>query len=209
MESNFSLILAVLQFNQHDSVLSKIELGWVGHGPVSRLTTNCTALVNICCEDTEDFLNQLVKVENKLNNRQLTYVSSDPNENESITPNHLLFGQRGHVSSPEVFSSKDEISRKQWSIAQYYIDAFWNRWLQEYIPTLQTRSKWTKQSTNFKIDDIVKITGENLKRGEWPLSPTIAFHPGEDELVRVVTVRTQNKDFKRLVTKIAAVSLSN
>jgi hypothetical protein len=29
-----------------------------------------------------------------------------------------------------------------------------------------TRSKWTKQSTNFRMCDIVKITGENLRRGE-------------------------------------------
>jgi hypothetical protein len=39
---------------QHDPVLSNTELEWVAHRPVSRLTTTCTALVNICCEDTED-----------------------------------------------------------------------------------------------------------------------------------------------------------
>jgi hypothetical protein len=106
-------------------------------------------------------------------------------------------------------TTKDEMCRKQWRIAQHYTDAFWSRWLKEYLPTLQTRSKWTKKSTNFKIGDIVKITSENLRRGEWPLGRIIAVHPGEDEVVRVVTVKTQYGDFKRPVTKIAAVSLSN
>jgi hypothetical protein len=58
--------------------ISKTELEQVGYEPVSRLTTNCTALVNICCEDTEDYSHQLVKVENLLNNnnRPLTFLSS-------------------------------------------------------------------------------------------------------------------------------------
>jgi hypothetical protein len=128
--------------------------------------------------------------------------------NKSITPNHLLIGSIGHVSSG-VFSSKDEMCRKQSRITQYYIDAFWSRWLMEYIPTLQMRSKLTKQSANFKIGDIVKITGENLCRGEFSLGLIIAFHPGEDEVVRVVTVKTQYGDFKRPVTIIDALSLSN
>jgi hypothetical protein len=72
-------------------------------------------LVNICCEDTEDFSHQLVKVKNILR-----LHTSDPNDNESITPNHLLLlGPRGHVFSPVVFSSKDEICRKQYNKQQY------------------------------------------------------------------------------------------
>jgi hypothetical protein len=121
----------------------------------------------------------------------------------------LLLGPRGHASSPGVFSSKNEMCRKQWRIVQHYIDAFWNRWLKEYVPTLQTRSKWTKQSTNFKIGGIVKITDENLRSGELPLGLIIAFHPGEDEVVRVVTMETQSGEFITTCPKIAAVSLSN
>jgi hypothetical protein len=101
-QDNCSLILAK-EIIQQNHVLSKTELGWVAHGPVSKLTTNCTALVNICSEDTEDDSHQLVKVENLLN----IYLSSDPNDNESITPNHLLLGSIGHVSSPgECFHKK-------------------------------------------------------------------------------------------------------
>jgi hypothetical protein len=119
----------VIQSDEDDSVLSKTELGWVAHGAVSK--TTCKALVNICCEETEDYSHQLVNLENSL--ILITYVSSDPNENHSLTPNHLLLSSR-----------RQDMCRKQWRIAQCYTNAFWSRWLKEYIPTLQMRSKWTK-----------------------------------------------------------------
>jgi hypothetical protein len=83
----------------------------------------------------------LVEVENLLNCRPLTYVSSDSNDNESITPNHLLLGSRGHVCG--VFSSKDEMCRTQWRIAQHYTDAFLESMAQRI---------YTSTANEFKMD---------------------------------------------------------
>jgi hypothetical protein len=164
--------------------------------------------VNICCEDTEDYSHQLVKEENLLNNRLLTYVSSDPNDNESITPNHLLLGPREHVSSPlECFHKKmrcAETMAHSTTLIVFGVDG--SRNIYQHCKRGQNGLRNQRIS---KLDDIVKITSENLRRGEWPLGRLIAVHPGEDEVIRVVTVKTQYGDFKRPVTKIAAVSLSN
>lgn len=43
---------------------------------------------------------------------------------------------------------------------------------------------------------------DNTPPLHWPLGHVIDLHPGTDNLVRVVTVRTKSGDFKRAVTKL-------
>jgi hypothetical protein len=38
---------------------------------------------------------------------------------------------------PGLFSSQDEMFRKQWRTVQHWKNEFWGRWLKEYLPTLQ------------------------------------------------------------------------
>jgi hypothetical protein len=77
----------------------------------------------------------LVKVEFLVNSRPLTYVSSDPNDPESITPNHILLGPRNlfilfiylferqqrnlNLLPPGRFHVDDEFLRHQWRISQH------------------------------------------------------------------------------------------
>jgi hypothetical protein len=61
-------------------------------------------------EDTLQTL--LVAVEFLLNNRPLTYVLTDPNDDESITPNHVLLSARQTVATPGRFRADDEYLRK-------------------------------------------------------------------------------------------------
>jgi hypothetical protein len=71
-------------------------------------------------EDTLQTL--LVDVEFLLNNRPLTYVTTDPNDNENNTPNHVLLGARQTVPTPGRFLADDEYLRKQWRVEQYWTD---------------------------------------------------------------------------------------
>ena len=43
-------------------------------------------------------------------------------------------------------------------------DIFWKRWVNEYLPLLQKRQKWTKTFPNFFEDDLVLIANDNLPR---------------------------------------------
>ena len=47
--------------------------------------------------------------------------------------------------------------RRKWKQLQKIANKSWNSWLKEYIPTLTSRSIWTRQTRNFKIDDLVII----------------------------------------------------
>ena len=90
----------------------------------------------------------LLEIEHSINSRPLTHVSTDPRDEEVLTPNHFLIG----TSSGEVRLGKVDAQninpRKQWQIAQTFADSFWRRWLREYVPTLLTREKWIKKDAN-------------------------------------------------------------
>ena len=64
------------------------------------------------------------------------------------------------------------------------------------------RSKWRAQKEQININDLVLIKEDNIKRGQWPLGRIIELHPGEDGVVRVVTVRTSKGTYKRPAVKI-------
>ena len=63
-------------------------------------------------------------VEQSLNARPLTEVSSDPNEIEALTPNHFLIGQRS-VSFPSIATDEHFDHRKRFLRAQGYANAIW------------------------------------------------------------------------------------
>lgn len=88
-------------------------------------------------EPSEEILHTvLIEIEHSVNSRPLTHVSVDPRDSEALTPNHFLIG----ASSGEIQIGKYDAQavnlRKQWQLAQAFADAFWKRWLREYVPTL-------------------------------------------------------------------------
>ncbi|GFV29029.1 hypothetical protein TNCV_1378801 [Trichonephila clavipes] len=54
---------------------------------------------------------------------------------------------------------------------------------------------------DLKEDDIVLIKEEGPP-GTWPMARVLQVHPGNDGLVRVATVKTQDSVFKRPVHKL-------
>ena len=98
--------------------------------------------------------------------------------------------------------NKDVCSRKRWRQVQILSDHFWKRWSHEYLPSLTLRSKWTAQKEQININDLVLIKEDNVKRGQWPLGRVVEVHPGEDGVVRVVTVQTSKGTYKHPAVKI-------
>jgi Family of unknown function (DUF5641) len=116
----------------------------------------------------------LAEVEFLLNSRPLTFVSTDPNDPESITPNHLLLGKRELVLSPGANITSADLLNKQWWTSQHWTNDFCARWLKEYVPTLQFRSKWEKSNVdNLQVGDIVRIADEGFSRGIGPLEESL------------------------------------
>ena len=80
--------------------------------------------------------------EQTLNARPLTPVSDDPEDLESLTPNHFLL-ERPVLAEPLMPDAVRYVDcRKMYKVAQAYNQMIWNRWMKKYLPKWNVRSKW-------------------------------------------------------------------
>ena len=143
-------------------------------------------------------------VEQSLNARPLIPASADATDLDALTPNHFLLGTAG--SSLPSHSNCDFDHRKRYARAQAYSDAIWNRWLKEYVPTLNRRSKWCTQSNKqLKTGDLVWIVEPTNPRSYYPLARVIKLHFGSDAVARSAEVKTTSGNLVRPVVKLAPV----
>ena len=143
-------------------------------------------------------------VEQSLNARPLIPASADATDLDALTPNHFLLGTPG--SSLPSHSKCDFDHRKRYARAQAYSDAIWNRWLKEYVPTLNRRSKWRTQSNRqLKTGDLVWIVEPTNPRGYYPLARVIKLHFGSDAVARSAEVKTTSGNLVRPAVKLAPV----
>jgi len=115
----------------------------------------------------------IVEIESHLNNRPLTYVSSDLNDPEPLMPSHLLYG-RIIDTVPHSPTTEDEILDEdyQQSGSQLHntlnkkakaqaliIQHFWNRWRREYITSLREthRANNGTDKERIKIGNVVVV----------------------------------------------------
>ena len=152
---------------------------------------------------TEEVLRtSLIEVEAVLNSRPLTHVSTDVDDMEAITPNHLLLGRAVKCLPPGIFDSCDSVSRRIWRQTQALADQFWARWLKEYVPGLTCRRRWTSETRNLEPGDLVLIAEDNMPRGQWPLGRVMEVLTGSDGRVRSARLRTRGGTVHRPATKI-------
>lgn len=150
----------------------------------------------------EQLATVLKKIEAILNSRPMLALSDDVQDRLALTPGDILTGAP-ILATPEPNLTEIPINRlKQWRLTQRFAQEFWQRWHTEYLNTLQQRHKWQKKQTNLKIGDIVLIKEENYPPTHWPLARVIGVYPGQDNLVRVVSLKTKKGILKRAVQKL-------
>ena len=150
----------------------------------------------------------LCEVENMVNSRPITHVSSDPLDPTPLSPNNILLLHAGPASMPGVFDDAD-MYKKKWRQVQVLAGRFWRRWVKDYLPLLQSRSKWTNIKSNLKRGDVVLVLDEDTPRGLWPLGIIVETKVSSDGLVRSVVVKTKSTQFVRPVTKIVRLESSD
>ena len=74
----------------------------------------------------------LCEIEAFLNSRPITKASTEPDDLEALTPNHLLLLKGQPSFPPGVFQNEDLYSVRRWRQIQYMSDLFWKRWTREY-----------------------------------------------------------------------------
>ena len=145
-------------------------------------------------------------VEQTLNARPLTPVSSDVNDLESITPNHFFLGNK-NVCLPYQPCAEEFVNhRKPFRQTQAYFDLIWDRFRKEYLPTLNNRQKWNCKSNRIlNKDDLVWLVEDSDKRGYYKLGRVTETVEGSDRTIRSATIQTKGGVYKRPVVKLAPV----
>ena len=105
------------------------------------------------------------------------------------------FRPRVPVSSDATMPSHQRADidhRKRYVRAQAYSHASWERWLREYVPLLNCRSKWSTTSERDLIaGDLVWIVEPPTSpRGPYPLAPVIKLNYGPDSVARSAELET-------------------
>ncbi|XP_055591256.1 uncharacterized protein LOC129743296 [Uranotaenia lowii] len=150
----------------------------------------------------EDLNTLFIKVEACLNSRPLIPLSEDPNDLTPLTPGHFLVG-RSMVQLPEQNWTELPTNRlTHFQLNQQRFQHFWMRWRREYLSQLQGRIKRWKLAVPIKVGQLVVVRDENLPPLRWKMARIIAVHPGEDGVVRVVSLKTEHGTIKRAVEKI-------
>ncbi|GBP02045.1 hypothetical protein EVAR_88436_1 [Eumeta japonica] len=169
-----------------------------------RSVKNSLNTVLLTKNPTEEVLNTLLaEVEYTVNNRPLTYVTTDPEAPESLTPNHFPWRfcgcscarhfQRVRLEQPRAVARLSTASR-------YVL----SRWLREYLPELQHRREPHGRGEALKIGDVVLIADNTLPRNT-PRGVITAVYPGTDGVTRVADVQTKNGVPRRPTKKIVVI----
>ena len=152
---------------------------------------------------SDEILSTVLKeIEAILNGRPLTDVPIDPEDPSPLTPYHFLLLRPQPNIPPVVIKEDEKLSKRRWRFAQQIVNDFWRRWMQEYVPNLIGRRKWTTPRRNLQENDLVLIVDPTSPRGHWPLGRVIKPLPGPDGIVRTAIVKTQAGERIRSVAKL-------
>ena len=143
----------------------------------------------------------LTDIEAVMNQRPLSYHGSDPKDPEPITPSQLAIGRDLKELPPICGDGKVSISRR-YRYLQTTLNHFWKRWIKEYLPNLQIRSRWKTEEKPIKVGDVVFIADDKTSRPSWPLGRISKVILSRDGLIRTAQVKTKNGLLTRPIQKI-------
>ena len=166
------------------------------------------ALTNQQVLNDEALTTFMAEIERILNNRPITYTSTDHSDPKALTPSMILLLRDTNSLPYGTFSKEDLYIRRWWRQAQYLANVFWRRWLKEYVPSLQLRDKWQRPCKNIRINDLVLMLDENTPRGQWPLAIVKDVKYGRDGLVRSCKVKAGASEYVRPVHKLCLLEAS-
>ena len=160
----------------------------------------------------EDLYTLVAEVENRVNNRPLTYVSDDINELEALTPSHLIYGRR-LKSLPSVtrpveddpgFLEHQNLNERYQKLS-HIINKWQDTWKKDYLVSIREKfygvAPSRKLNRTLKDGDVVVVQGLG-PRAEWPLGRVEETYPDEKGAVRLVKLRMKTGTALRTVDKL-------
>jgi len=158
----------------------------------------------------EEMQTVLSEIEAILNSRPITALSEDPNDLAYLSPGHFLVGTTLNNFPCNNISDVNENQLTRWQRVEQVRQHFWQRWSNEYLHSLQERSKWkTNKGTQLSPNQLVLIKQQNLVPLQWPIGRVQSIHPGSDNVARTATIKTAQGTFVRPLSRIAILPIDS
>ena len=157
----------------------------------------------------EEITTLVTRIEGALNSRPICPLSDSPDEFSILTPGHLISGSAPLTVPQDNLLNIPDNRLTRWKLLTKMYQDFWHRWSSEYLARLQQRPKWMKKHIEIKTGDVVLLKDDNLPPAQWSLGRIIETHPGSDNITRVVTLKTKLGIYKRPITKICILPISD
>jgi len=153
-----------------------------------------------------EMMTLLSQIEAILNSRPLTPLSDDPKDLNALTPAHFLIGAP-LTAYPEPDLQDVSLNRlTRWQYVERLRQHFLSRWSNEYLVNCQRRTKWKmKTGAKLEVGQLVMLKEDDTMPLSWIMARIIAVHPGQDDVIRAVTVLTKKGTYKRPVVKISLI----
>ena len=147
----------------------------------------------------------LAQIEACLNSRPLVSLTCYEDGLEALTPGHFLIGRplEALPDSVPITPLTPVPLLRRWNLCQLLTRHFWKRWSTDYFASLRKYTKWHTPSRNLQIGDLVLLKEDGIIPSKWPLGRIVSIYPGDDKLVRVVTVKTLSGVYRRPAAKVA------
>ncbi|XP_049316895.1 uncharacterized protein LOC125779660 [Bactrocera dorsalis] len=202
-DERVSSYFANAQIFWHFNPPSAPHMGGFWEGGIKRIKYHLKRALDTSLLTYEEFATVLTEVEACVNSRPICFIPTNVNDFEVLTPGHFVIGEplKG-LPDPDVEVFKGTIFQR-WQIIVPIRQHFWNRWRDEYLVSLQRRSKWIRSTPSLQKDDIVIIHEGNVPPTKWKLGRVIGTSPETDGQVRVVNVKTSEGELLRPVIKLS------
>jgi len=160
----------------------------------------------------------VVEIEAILNDRPLTHLSSDLDDEQPLTPSHLLYGRRiTALPHPDTDADtltdptygEDDLRRSAARMA-LLVQHFWQRWKLDYLTSLREFHAATGATgkVRVKVGDVVQIHSDEKSRLKWKLGVVEKLVEGADGLTRSVQLRTSKGRTNRPLTKLYPLEIT-
>jgi len=93
----------------------------------------------------------------------------------------------------------------RWQLMQAMQEQIWST---DYLHSLQNPNKWSEPQQDVMVNNLVIVRNPLLPPSKWELA-RMKVHPGSDEHVRVVTVRTASSQYKRPIAQICKLPVQS
>lgn len=164
---------------------------------------------------TLDMLTTIVtEIEGTLNDRPITYISTNIKDPKPLTPSHLLYGRRLDTlsgSENDISGCENQHLKLNRNLQRQFalIEHFRTRWKHEYLTSLREYHRTSgRNEQTIQIGDIVQVHSDS-NRIMWKLAIVQDLVRGKDGLIRSAVIKSDTGVTNRPIVKLYPLEVND